>query len=55
MIEIEKQYKITFTETQVKELYEVLRGAKDIGYLGVENDLKLVYNELKKIFDSGIR
>ena len=55
MIEIEKQYKLTLTEQQAKELYEFLRGAKDVGHLSVDRDLILVYNELKKLFDSGIR
>ena len=55
MIEIEKQYKITLTEIQAKELYEFLRGAKDVGHLSVDRDLILVYNELKDIFGGGIR
>ncbi len=55
MIEVEKQYKITLTETQAKELYEFLRGAKDVGHLSVDRDLILVYNELKKLFDTAIR
>jgi hypothetical protein len=55
MIEIEKQYKLTLTEQQAKELYEFLRGAKDVGHLSVDRDLILVYNELKKLFDTGIR
>lgn len=55
MIEIEKQYKLTLTEQQAKELYEFLRGAKDVGHLSVDRDLVLVYNELKKIFGVGIR
>ena len=55
MIEKQISYKIEFTETQAKELYEFLRGAKDVGHLSVDRDLILVYNELKKLFDSGIR
>jgi uncharacterized protein YpuA (DUF1002 family) len=55
MIEIQKQYKLTLTETQAKELYELLRTEKDSGCLTVDRDLILVYNELKQIFDSGIR
>ena len=42
-------------EQQAKELYEFLRGAKDVGHLSVDRELYLVYNELKPIFDSGIR
>ena len=55
MIEKQISYKIEFTEQQAKELYEFLRGAKDVGHLSVDRDLILVYNELKKLFDSGIR
>ena len=55
MIETLKSYKLTLTEQQAKELYEFLRGAKDVGHLSVDRDLILAYNELKKLFDSGIR
>lgn len=55
MIETLKSYKLTLTETQAKELYEFLQGAKNVGHLSVDRDLVLVYNELKKLFDSGIR
>lgn len=50
MIEKQISYKIEFTEQQAKELYEFLRGAKDVGHLSVDRDLILVYNELKDIF-----
>ena len=55
MIEIEKNYKITITENQAQELYQFLRGAKDVGHLSVDRDLILVYDELKELFDTGIR
>jgi hypothetical protein len=55
MIEIQKNYKLTLTETQAKELYEFLRGARDVGHLSVDRDLVLIYNELRDIFDKGIR
>ena len=55
MIEIQKNYKLTLTEQQAKELYEFLRGAKDCGHLSTDRDLVLVYHELKKLFDAGIR
>jgi hypothetical protein len=55
MIEKQISYKIEFTEQQAKELYEFLRGAKDVGRLSIDGDLILVYNELKKLFVSGIR
>ena len=55
MIKITKTYNLALTEQQAKELYEFLRGAKDVGHLSVDRDLILVYNELKKIFGVGIR
>ena len=55
MIEIKKSYVLELTETQAKELYEFLRFAKDGSYLTPDKELMFVYNELKKIFDSGIR
>jgi plasmid replication initiation protein len=55
MIEVQKQYKLTLTEQQAKELYELLRTEKDSGCLTVDKDLVLVYNELKDIFGGGIR
>ena len=55
MIEIQKNYKLTLTEQQAKELYKLLRTEKDSGGLTHDKELVLVYNELKKIFDSGIR
>jgi uncharacterized phage-like protein YoqJ len=51
MIQIKKSYVLELTEQQAKELYWIL---KDVD-LGVDNELKLVYHELKKLFDSGIR
>ena len=55
MIEKQISYKIEFTEQQAKELYEFLRGAKDVGHLHTDKELILVYNELRKLFDTGIR
>jgi hypothetical protein len=55
MIEVQKQYKLTLTEQQAKELYEFLRGAKDVGHMTTDHDIILVYNELRKLFDTGIR
>jgi hypothetical protein len=55
MIEIQKNYKLTLTEQQAKELYEVLQTERDIGHLTPDKELVLVYHELKKLFDSGIR
>ena len=55
MINVEKIYTLKLTENQAKELYQFLRTEKDIGRLGVDKDLKLIYDELKNLFDTGIR
>ena len=55
MIEIQKNYKLTLTEQQAQELYKLLRFAKDNGTYLTPEELMPVYNELKKIFDTGIR
>jgi hypothetical protein len=55
MIKLKKSYVVELTEQQAKELYELLRTEKDSGCLTIDKDLLLVYNELKPIFDSGIR
>jgi len=49
MINIQKTYNISFTEQQVKELYELLRTEKESGCLTIDKDLLLVYNELKRV------
>jgi len=51
MIEIKKSYVLELTEQQAKELYWILRDVN----LETDNTLKLVYHELKKLFDAGIR
>jgi hypothetical protein len=55
MIEIQKNYKLTLTEDQAKELYQLLRTEKGSGHLTVDHELILVHHELKNLFDSGIR
>ena len=55
MIQIEKNYKITLTEQQARELYFMLQNAKDGSYLTHDKELVIVYHELKKLFDTGIR
>jgi hypothetical protein len=55
MIEIQKNYKLTLTEQQAQELYELLRFAEQGSYLTPDNELMIVYHELKKLFDTGIR
>jgi hypothetical protein len=51
MIEIQKNYKLTLTDQQAKELYQLLQTEKDSGCLTPDKELKLVYHELKKLFD----
>ena len=55
MIEVQKQYKLKLTEPQALELYQFLRTQKDVGRLTIDHELLLVYNELRKLFDTGIR
>ena len=55
MIELKKSYVIEFTENQAQELYQLLRLQKDTGHLTTDHDIILVYNELRKLFDTGIR
>ena len=52
MIEIETNYKMTLSEQQARELYQLLRTEKDIGHLTPDNELILVYQELRKFFNS---
>ena len=58
MIEIEKQYKLTLTEDQARQLYNLLQSAKSkdqFSYGGLYDDSRELHNELKKLFDTGIR
>jgi hypothetical protein len=55
MIEVKKSYVLELTETQAKELYQLLRTEKGSGHLTVDHELILVHHELKNLFDSGIR
>ena len=55
MIEVQKNYVITLTECQARELYYILNDQKKYGQIIPDNEITLVYHELKQIFDSGIR
>ena len=55
MINVEKLYTIKLTEEQAQELYQFLRTEKSFGRLGVDKDLKLLYDELEELFETGIR
>jgi hypothetical protein len=55
MIQVKKSYVLELTESQARELYEILRTARDIGNITPDYEICFVYAELKQIFDSGIR
>jgi hypothetical protein len=58
MIEIEKQYKLKLTENQARQLYNLLQSAKSqnqFTYGSQYDDLRELHNELKGLFDNGIR
>ena len=54
MIEIEKQYKLTLTEDQARQLYNLIHQDK-FSFGNQYDDLGELYTELKKLFDTGIR
>lgn len=56
MIQVERNYKLTLSEEQMRQLFNLLGRDKELlsinsGY----DELRTVYNELKEIFNSGIR
>jgi hypothetical protein len=55
MIQLQKNYVITFTEEQARELYSILQSAKDCGALDINKEIISIYKELKDLFDKGIR
>jgi uncharacterized protein YqgQ len=55
MIQIEKNYRITLTEDQAQQLYRLLQSTKEFSYGERYDELGFLHDELKKIFDSGIR
>jgi hypothetical protein len=58
MIEKQISYKIEFTEQQARQLYQLLIDAKDSANLKFDGrmpELRPIYEELKKLFDSGVR
>ena len=55
MIKKQINYTIEFTEQQTKELYQLLRTEKDSGCLTTDKELVLIYNELRNLFDGGVR
>jgi uncharacterized protein YpuA (DUF1002 family) len=56
MIEIQTNYKLTLTEEQLGQLFNLLGHNKDLLTInGGYDELRTVHYELKKIFDSGVR
>lgn len=55
MIKISKTFHIALTEQQAQELYGLLTLQKGNGHLTTDHELVLVYNELRKLFETGIR
>jgi hypothetical protein len=58
MIEKQISYKIEFTEDQARQLYNLLQSVKQqdqFSYGGLYDDLRELHNELKQLFDNGIR
>ena len=58
MIKLKKSYVVELTEEQARQLYQLLLNTKDTGNLKFDGrfvELRPLYEELKPIFDSGIR
>ncbi len=55
MIQVKKSYVLELSEDQARELYVLLRNEKDNCIVSPGKELVLVYNELRELFDSGIR
>ena len=58
MIKVSKNYHIVLTEVQANQLYQLLLDTKDLGnlkYDGRFDELQPLYEELKRLFDTGIR
>ena len=56
MIEITKNYKLTLTEDQARQLHSMLKANKELLDIGSGYDeLRPLYRELKELFDTGIR
>ena len=56
MIEIQKNYKLTLTENQARQLYLILLNNKEeLGFNERYDDLKELHKQLKELFDTGIR
>jgi hypothetical protein len=54
MIEITKNFKFTLTENQARQLYNLIH-QEHVSYGSQYDDLRELHNELKKLFDTGVR
>lgn len=57
MIELSRNYKITLSEEQVRQLHQLLLDTKDLGnlkYDGRFDELRPLYEELRSIFNTGL-
>ena len=55
MIEVQKNYKITFTEEQARQLYRLLHSTEGFSYGDRYDELRFLHDELQKLFDTGVR
>ena len=55
MIEIKKSYVIELTEEQARQLYRLLQSSGEFSYGERYDELGFLHDELKKLFDTGIR
>jgi hypothetical protein len=56
MIQIKKSYVVELTEDQAQQLYRLLQSSsKEFSYGQRYDELGFLYDELKKLFDTGIR
>ena len=55
MIKISKTYHLALTEEQAQQLYRLLQSSKEFSYGERYDELRFLHDELKKLFDSGIR
>ena len=58
MIKLKKSYVVELTEVEARQLYQLLLDTKDTGNLKFDGrfvELRPLYEELKPIFDNGIR
>jgi hypothetical protein len=58
MIKLKKSYVVELTEEQARQLYQLLLDTKDTGNLKFDGrfvELRPLYEELKLLFDTGIR